>query len=239
MIFSYSRLNTYERCNYRFYRKYILKEEEQPKLPLSLGKATHKAIESLVKGANEHEAITEGIIEVDFFPGVTYDEVAFLARRANVQPHMGQTEVHFTLPLSDEKNAPLVQGYIDLLQFHAASITDWKTNRSPYDVLGTYQMGLYCWAMSKIYGTPYFRGTLFFLRYRKSSTHLFTSAEMDRARLWALQLAKEINTKITVHDMLPEKAADIFPASPSGDCKHCSFAVECMKEFSVKTLKEG
>lgn len=233
MIFSFSRLNMYARCPYRFYRKYVLKEQEEPTLPLALGKAVHKAIECRIKGMDENEAVMEGIIESDFFPGVTFDDVAFLSGRAGVKPFIGETEVHFQLPLSKEPDAPIIQGFVDLVQNDGTAVTDWKTNRVMYDILDNYQLGLYAWAIGQIYNSPYIYGSLFFLRFKQASRHAFTPEDMEQARLWAYNLAREINTNLTVHDMMPDQATKIFPAKPSSDCKHCPFAFECMKEFSV------
>lgn len=82
MLYSYSRLSLYETCPYRFYQKYILGKDEPVTKPLALGKAVHKAIELKINGVSEHEAIIEAIIESDFHPEVTYEEIASLMQRA-------------------------------------------------------------------------------------------------------------------------------------------------------------
>ena len=47
MIFSFSRLNLYKTCPYRFFKKYIEGYEEPITYPLALGKGVHKAIEKI------------------------------------------------------------------------------------------------------------------------------------------------------------------------------------------------
>lgn len=233
MIFSFSRLSLYESCPYRFYKKYVLGHKEPTTLPLALGKAVHKAIENKINGIKHSEAILNGLIEADFHKEVTAEDVSFLTERANVQPGMGKTEIYFKLPLESSENAPLLQGYIDVVANKGKAIMDWKTNRVPFHVLDTHQAGLYAWAMGELYNTSYVVGTLYFLRFKKRSSHCFTPFDMDNARLWALRLAKEINERMELYGMLPEEAKKIFPASPSSHCKHCPFAKECLREFAT------
>ncbi|MEB6549763.1 PD-(D/E)XK nuclease family protein [Heyndrickxia sporothermodurans] len=233
MIFSFSRLNLYESCPYRFFKKYVLGNEEPITLPLALGKAVHKAIEDTINGVQHREAILNGLIEAEFHPEVTAEDVSFLASRSNAKPGMGKTEIHFILPLDDTEDAPMLQGYIDLVFNKGMAITDWKTNRVPYHVLDNHQVGLYAWAMNKLYLVPYVVGTLYFLRFKKKSSHCFMPADMEKARLWALGLANEINAKLELYGMLPEEFKRIFPAIPSSNCRHCPFAKECLRTFSA------
>ncbi|KRG13904.1 hypothetical protein ACA30_13300 [Virgibacillus soli] len=233
MTFSFSRLSLYERCPYRFYKKYVLGYKEPTTLPLALGKAVHKAIENKINGIKHSEAVLNGLIEADFHKEVTAGDVSFLTERADVQPGMGKTEIYFKLPLDSGENAPLLQGYIDVVAKKGKAITDWKTNRVPFHVLDNHQAGLYAWAMGELYNTSYVVGTLYFLRFKKRSSHCFTPFDMDKARLWALRLAKEINERMELYGMLPEEAKKIFLASPSSDCRHCPFAKECLREFAA------
>lgn len=232
MIFSFSRLNLYSQCKFRFYKKYILKYEEPTTLPLALGKAVHKAIEDKINGADHSEAVLNGLIEADFHEEVTTDEISNLTNRAKLYPDMGDTEIHFKLPLEDKEDAPMIQGFIDVVGKKREFITDWKTNRKRYNVLDNHQVGLYAWAVSKKYNVSNVLGTLFFLRFRKGSSHLFNAWDMENARLWALGIANEINSKLELYDMIPEKAADIFPASPSSICQHCPFVLDCKQTFT-------
>ena len=106
MIFSFSRLSLYETCPYRFYKKYIQGYEEPTTYPLALGKGVHKAIEDKIKGVSHSEAVLNGMIEADFHPEVTMEELSDLVSHAPIQENMGETEIHFQLPLSDEEISP-------------------------------------------------------------------------------------------------------------------------------------
>jgi len=230
MIFSFSRLNLYEQCPYRFYNKYILKKDEPITQPLALGKAVHKAIEDKIKGVEHEEAVLNGYMEAEFHSELSYEDISELTAKASVHPGMGETETYFKLPLADDDNAPMIQGFIDVVQ-PDGSIIDWKTNRVPYSVQDTQQVALYCWAISKIRNLDEVKGSYYFLRFRREDSYIFTSKEMDEARRWALNLANEINGKLDLYSMFPEQYKDLFPAKPSRLCSHCPFSVACIKEF--------
>lgn len=234
MIYSFSRLSLYETCPYRFRLKYIDGREEPVTKALALGKAVHKGIERVISGDRHEEAVLKGWAEADFHPEVSFDEISELVEKAPICPHMGETEVYFRLPLSDSPTAPEIQGYIDLVSGNA--LVDWKSNRRPYGVLDNHQVGLYAWAVSRLRGVDQVEGSLYFLRYQKESKHLFDRHDMDRSRQWAIELAEKIDEKRLILDLAPEKADDLFPATPSGACRHCPFAAECFKKFGLAYL---
>ena len=225
MLFSYSRLHLYETCPLRFYYRYILGLSERVTKPLALGKAVHQSIESMIKGSDYKHAIIEGYAACDFHPEVSFKEISNLVENAPVFKNMGETEVYFRFPLSDSPNAPQLQGYIDLVQ--DGRLVDWKTNWRSYGVLENHQVGLYAWALSKLQKTDLVEGSLYFLRYKQESKYFFSSIEMEQAKTWALHLAEEINSKLVLLDIMPEKANEIFPYKPSGACSHCPFVLQC------------
>ncbi|MFS0688984.1 PD-(D/E)XK nuclease family protein [Sporosarcina sp. 179-K 8C2 HS] len=232
MIFSFSRLNLYEICQYRFYKKYIQGYVEPMTYPLALGKGVHKAIEDKINGISHTEAVLNGMIEADFHPEVTLEEMSDLVSRSPIQENMGATEVHFKLPLSEDESAPMIQGYIDVVSEDGSNIVDWKTNRSRYDVQDNHQVGLYAWAISQMKNQSMVEGNLYFLRFRKASTYVFKQADMEKSRQWALAVANEINSKCEILDMLPKEAENLFLSTPSSDCRHCPFVIECFRKFS-------
>lgn len=231
--FSFSRLSLYETCPYRFYQKYVEGFEEPITYPLALGKAVHKAIEDKMNGASHDEAITNGIIEVDFHPDVTKNELSSLVWKAPIKGKnkiVGETEVYFKIPLSDEENAPKIQGFIDVVGGNF--IYDWKTNRIPYDVRDNHQISLYSWAMKEKRGLTEVYGTLYFLRFRRSSSYRFSANEMEESRKWAYGLAKEIQGKLEMVKAMPYLKEELFPATPRSFCSHCPFVVGCFRKFS-------
>lgn len=200
--------------------------------PLALGKAVHHAIETLIKGSDVQNAIIEGYAACDFHQQVSLKELSMLVKRAPVATNMGETEVYFRLPLFDAPNAPVIQGYIDLVQ--KGRLMDWKTNWWAFHVLDNEQTALYAWALSKLQKTDMVEGSLYFLRYQKESKHFFDIAEMEKARVWAADLAREILGKLELLDFLPERYGDIFPYRPSRSCSHCPFALACHKDLKTQ-----
>jgi hypothetical protein len=233
MIFSFSRLSMFEKCPFRFHCKYVLEMEEGTTKPLALGKAVHKAIESMIAGSDLEEAVLDGWIEAEMHNEVTHDEISGLVKNAPIYASIGEVETHFTLPLSGEPNAPLIQGYIDLIQ--GDKIIDWKTNWKPYAIEATKQLALYAWAFMSLKERSFVHGNLYFLRFpymteRKIYNRVINQIEADQARQWALKLGLEVEERIAFCEAFPEEKLSFFPSTPSTECKHCPFALECYKQ---------
>lgn len=224
-VFSFSRLSLYESCPYRFYLKYVCGRPEPVTKPLALGKAVHKAKELLINGSTEDEAVLSAFVECDFHPEVTRDEIVELM--LNAPNFEGETEVHFMLPLEPGSKL-MLQGYIDLVCDY--EFFDWKTNWRRYGPTDNMQLPLYAWAFMKLKDRDLARGTLFFLRFRRPLTHLFTKAEAEAARAWAYGLAREIAEKVEIYGALPEMFDTLFPHRPGSHCRNCPFAAECLKK---------
>lgn len=242
MKVSFSSLDTYEKCPYKYFKRKVLEEEEKETLPLALGKATHKAIESKLKGKSHEIALIEGYAETNFFPEIRMEELNELVSAAPIENFRVGVEVekYFELPLSSEPNAPILRGYIDIADKKGTFLADWKTNRKVYSPLATYQLGLYAWALCQIHKKKEIVATLYFLRFKKQmvQAHIFNENEMEYARKWAYNLAKEIQNKVTFYEYVKdfknvrEHIKKLFPARPSGLCSYCPFAVDCYLTFS-------
>lgn len=232
-VFSFSRLNLYETCPYRFYKRYVEGIEEPETYPLALGKGVHKAVEKKLKGMEHESAVLLGIIEADFHPEVEEQELSWLVKNAPIHKlnEVLDVELHFQLPLSDEPDAPQLQGYIDVVG--NGYIVDWKTNRVMYDVRDNFQVGLYAWALNQLFGYQKVYGHLYFLRFKKQSFSVFGLEEMEKARVWAYTLAKEIQDKVAKIKEQPNLVFELFPATPQSFCSHCPFAYECHSIFST------
>lgn len=234
--FSFSRLNTYETCPRRFYYRYVLGKEEPDTQPLALGRAVHKAIELVLNGLDLNEAVKEGYIEADFHPEVTLEEITELVQKAPFHEIKGETERYFCIPLFDEENSPMLQGYIDLVD--GDRIYDFKTNWSPYNIHENHQVALYAWALSEIEGHESVHGSLLFLRFGLKSTDVFNREKMDNAIEWARGLVREILAKLEKLQSVPGKDKELFPYKASSACGHCPFVLDCFKEFSFKKIDQ-
>lgn len=226
--FSFSRLSLYCECPERFYKKYIEGYEEEMTLPLAFGSAVHLGIEYVLNGDTLSNAVVKAMHEIDFYPEVNPNEVMQMISNAPIHGGngiRGEIETHFKLPLSNEADAPKIQGFIDVLG--DGFIFDWKTNRVPYKVTDTYQIGLYAWAINQMKRWEKVYGSLYFTRFRRESRHLYTLDEMEEARKWAYDTAKEIQGKLEILKAMPELKDELFPEIPSRNCSHCPFSVDC------------
>lgn len=246
-VFSYSRLTLFEECPYKWFLKYVEKIEEGDSLPLMFGKAVHKAIEEKMLGKSDKEALLEGWKEVEYY-SFNLIEYEALFRRANVMkgeavhnPNVA-TERHFVLPL-DGEGSPQIQGYIDVtrLIFGTYNFTDWKTNRVMYDPMDTMQLALYAWALSQIHNVTEVTGTLFFLRFFKENvkSKIFRKHEMEAARVWALNLAKTIQSALKDFHTGKQTFEKCFPAKANPGCGTCPFADICVSNYPIISKSEG
>lgn len=229
-VFSFSRLNLYQTCPHRFYKRYVEGYKEPVTYPLALGKGVHKAVEEKMRGIEHQLAVETGMKEINYHPEVTREELSWLAGNAPTHEVSGEIERYFKLPLADESDSPYIQGFIDVIG--NGYIVDWKTNRAMYDVLENHQIGLYSWAVQQLFGWTEVYGRLYFLRFRRESYACYGRSEMEMARKWAYDLAKEIQAKLEMVKALPELKDELFPATPQSFCSHCPFSYECHVKFS-------
>lgn len=228
-LVSHSRLALYEQCPRQFYYKYILGFKMPVTKPQALGKAVHKALEVLaVQNIPVQEGIKQGLIECGFHPEVEPNEVRQLVENALSKKIEGVPEYHFQLPLFDVPDFPEIQGYID--RWNKDEIWDYKTNWQPYDILSNYQLALYARAVSQITGLKKIKGHLFFLRYKKIYSYVFTEKEMNLAKEWAKRLITEINFKLEILEIYPDKVDELFPYQPNRYCSSCPFILDCYKK---------
>ncbi|MHB1418066.1 MAG: hypothetical protein ACYCX4_00535 [Bacillota bacterium] len=72
-------------------------------------------------------------------------------------------------------------------------------------------------------------GSLYFLRKKQLKHSLYIHDDMEKARLWAYNLATEIEQKLwQMETGVP--ASELFPATPGNSCQYCPVARECGQE---------
>lgn len=249
MIYSYTRLRKFESCPYAFYQKYILERPDPPGEAAVLGKAVHRAVElSLVDNLQLDVALNvagkeaEGPFSLTDARCLALKALNWLYREVAAGCIDGSAvyvENQFSLPL-DGPGSPEIQGYIDL--HDGKSIVDWKTNRRPYSHDANHQLGIYAWAVSRIFGLKEIPCRLYFLRSGSVSEGLYTQEKFEAARTWALQLALDIENRLVSlyaaeGSVVTETAriAEYFPAnSRSGECRWCAWAGECPAMHRMK-----
>lgn len=233
--FSYSRLSCYERCPKQFYYHYVLGKEIPDTKPLALGKAVHKALQVLVDGERSiDDAIKKGLIKCGFHPDVKPNEIRLLVESVPYEKLEGETEYYFRLPLFLHQNSPVIEGYIDLWNETETEFWDYKTNWKPYSIFENHQLSLYAWAINQITGLKYIKGQLYFLRFQKIISHMFTETEMLASIKWARSLADEILFKLDALEFYPDKVNELFPYKANRYCSSCPFVMECIKTSKIK-----
>ena len=114
---------------------------------------------------------------------------------------------------------------------NSAYLLDWKTNHIRYSA-NNLQMGLYAWYLGQQYGVDTVYARMIFLRYSQSScieNAVFTKVEMEKARRWAYNIAKEIEANLLEIKLFGGNPDEMVPASPCANCQHCSYAFQCVK----------
>lgn len=237
-VFSYSRLEKYHSCPAAFYRHYVLGMEEPATPALLLGKAAHATIEIAAKMFNSHglnsvstfkiaaEAVI-GMSPVEIDPeavmALVYKDV--VAREFNPA---NKIEEHFEIPLDpDDPFSPSLQGYIDLYRRENGIVylVDWKSNYKEYHPTDTFQLGLYALYLNRITGLPV-RGNLVFLRTGNVASHDYSPADMEKARVWAMETACEILEKI-LQVQKGEDPNETFPVKHGEACEYCGWSMYC------------
>lgn len=215
-IVSYSRLQLFRQCPYRYYLRYVKKLPEPPSEPLELGKAVHTAIELIHDGMPRKEAIDQAV-ENATLP-VSAAEVAALVRRADIVIGKGEVEAEFMLRLGRDV---WLYGFIDWIVDQGdgtVTITDWKTNRVEKDVLTTHQLDLYAAAALDVFGAR--RVVTRYVFVRTGNVHEKTyDAPPEEALVWAKETAAEIIER--------GEAEEHFRPNHGFWCKYCPFAAQC------------
>ncbi|MHB1418065.1 MAG: RecB family exonuclease [Bacillota bacterium] len=154
MVYSHSRLTTYEECPWMWYNHYILGREEDSTVLLQTGKVVHRAVELYYKGGKGNldvsllQALTEEATKGLDLKGIrrmTETAIQYIEDLSALSdPSQWQIETHFQLPMDpDDPFSPEIQGYIDFLDMATASLIDWKSGYKVYDAKQSHQLGLY------------------------------------------------------------------------------------------------
>ena len=239
MIFSYSRLSTYQGqygCPWKFYLKYVRNIPEPENPAARLGKAAHSIIENMIRfRATEIEPYANVVAKtLDLDPAELIELVktpqVFEAVRVG-----GIVEEHFQISLGDDFLAPEIQGFID---YHRSDqdyvlAIDWKSNRQEYDV--DHQLGLYAAYLMQKYSLPVV-GKLVFLRSGEERTKEFDLLDIQRSIDWAQELCSEIESKLVqVED--EEFPYRVFPPEPGSRCQYCGYAKYCLEEVQDDNIQ--
>lgn len=235
MIYSHSRLQKFIDCPWAFYKHYVMEQEEPPSEPLAFGSVVHLAANSVIaNGAGKEEALLDALadapLRVDIKEARRQLDIALSLYNAyTANKPAWKSEEHFQLPLDpNDPLSPELQGYLDLHVYAEDDpehlLLDWKTGRRFYPHDETQQLRLYAWAIREIYGAERVKAGLHFLRLKKKSFTTYDYDAMEAARLWALNLAREIEN-LLVSLTMGETPKEVFSPTPGPKvCKNCGLA---------------
>lgn len=249
MVYSFSRLSTFERCERAFYHKYIEMRPDPAGAPAVIGKIFHRAMELVVHhGFEPEDAVSASIYEHNGLPeGETASNMIYMVRRAYERLRLKKVNDEFTdiiseLHLRVETDEGILQGYLDIVIDSPAEdtveINDFKTTWQPFEAQESKQLKLYAWMYKQMRGgfvASNFIGKLIFPRRKEfaDSVVVFKDEELEEAYLWAAGLIKQIESK-DKHNMDEWKM--------TGDrkiCEHCPFVGLCASGFTYKLPNDG
>ncbi len=208
---SFSRLNTYSRCQRRYYFEYVMGLRGE-------------SSEALANGTLTHDILADD--ECDEIPDNTPEDVAEWVRRGDVflrglelagAEVEKEREFHIQLTRSITLN-----GAIDVIvkQGDRISIVDYKTNRQMYDTEDTLQTKTYATALFKL--NPKIKkitAMLFFLRYNQMVPVVYTRKIITPTLNFYKSVGAEIVSKLPIGYMAFDQNENY--------CDSCPGAIMC------------
>lgn len=242
---SYSRLDVFNKCPRRFYRRYVEKQEEPAGEAAEFGKMVHsiinlavlsncrsdiEAMEDLIVDimSRENKLSQEDAIELaDLWERLAHrrDEAILLTQRAlDIQEQMPgtpETEKYFRVPIPDTDCE--LQGFVDLIQ--GSTIIDWKTGGNLKGAISSQQLALYAWALGTERGINPERFKREYIMLRFDQPQYTDRKSIQDALEWAQISVWEINSAFESASAYGTEIG--FPATPNSFCKYCGFVDNC------------
>lgn len=234
---SVSKYKLYKSCPHAFYLKVIEKEPEFISDVAEKGKATHDALENIIKAmvANNKQAlkpkeitqlITDACVK-NLTPGLhpkkTVQDVNNMVKTALSKIDLANfdlvvPEKKFIIPLDDNHT---LEGRIDL-QLGTPDLVylwDYKIG-APYDAEGDIQLGTYAAAVRDEGFDGGILAALFFLGHDELLPYFFPNEESDRVLNLHRQAVLEVERRLAI-------GKEAFEATPGAQCDYCSYALYC------------
>lgn len=210
---SYSRLNTLDMCEAKYFFSYILKEPQTFGAAATLGNVLHKVLEEkLEKGKVIKKSDLNLFIEEYHNQIPNYDPnsdipdnmlidgetmlVDFIDRHNGESFEIEYKEKGFSIVIGNA----LVNGYIDRVDVvgDTVYITDYKSGKreeAQKNISRNVQLGIYALAMKKAYPDKNIHASLYYLRSGKQKGHLFTDGDLLEVELLIKDLIYKLVNK--------------------------------------------
>jgi len=210
---SYSRLNTLDMCEAKYFFSYILKEPQTFGAAATLGNVLHKVLEEKLKRNQViKKSDLDSFIEVYNSQIPNYDPnseipdtmlidgetmlVEFIDRHDGESFDIEYQEKGFTIVIGNA----LVSGYIDRIDIvgDTVYIIDYKSGKreeAQKNISKNIQLGIYALAMKKAYPDKNIHASLYYLRSGKQKGHLFTDGDLLEIELLIRDLIYKLVNK--------------------------------------------
>lgn len=210
---SYSRLNTMDMCEAKYFFSYILKESQTFGPAATLGNILHKVLEDklekdkVIEKGDLNSYIEKYHNEIpNYDPNSEIPEnmlidgetmiIDFLDRHDGESFNIEYKEKGFTIVIGNA----LVNGYIDRVDVvgDTVYITDYKSGKreeAQKNVSRNVQLGIYALAMKKEYPDKNIHASLYYLRSGKQKGHLFTDDDLFEIELLIKDLIYKLVNK--------------------------------------------
>lgn len=225
--FSYSRLNTFEKCELQYFYSYIIKEPQDFGHAAKLGNIIHEALEYTIEHG-EPINLSELLLNYkaareDYDPDHEISEDMIQEGEVMLQDyvndHPGPIDVYAKeLPFSFVLGRARFNGFIDFIDYNETrvKIRDYKSGKKEvtYKELPTnLQLGIYALVAKKLFPDKDVEAELYYLRKGKARGHLFTDDDLKQVENRLLEMTNHILDK------------ESFVATPNErECNWCTYA---------------
>lgn len=210
MPMSYSRLNTYDMCNAKYFFSYIAKQPSQYGEAALLGNLVHAVLENKLQADKEivAEDADSFMLELEnqkpiVDPNdIVGDEFMELGRQLLVDfidRHVGQEWPIYSkeMPFEVVLGPALFRGFIDRVDVYKnkVCITDYKTGKhevAQKNVAKDLQLGIYALIMERLFPGKEIYAELYYLRTARQKGHLFTRDDLSAVEDRLLELVNKI-----------------------------------------------
>jgi RecB family exonuclease len=210
---SYSRLNTLDMCEAKYFFSYILKEPQVFGAAATLGNILHKVLEEKLEPNEtiDKSQLNDYIDEYhkhipNYDPNNEIPDDLLIAGETMliefIDRHNGESfaieekEKGFSLVIGNA----LISGYIDRVDIveDKLYITDYKSGKreeAQKNIHRNIQLGIYALAMDKLYPGKEIYASLYYLRSGKQKGHLFTRDDLQQIETLIIGLVDKLINK--------------------------------------------
>jgi RecB family exonuclease len=190
--FSYTRLNTFEECQARYFYSYVLKEPQDFGAPALMGNVIHKALEVTLEDGQKinlrelldnYKAALEDHDPDGYMPEQLIVDGEEMLRQF-VDNFSEEIEIYAKeLPFSFILGPARFNGFIDVVSVYPSRVVirDYKSGKQEVaykNIQSNLQVGIYSLYAKKLFPDKEIYAELYYLRTGKAKGHLFTDDDL-------------------------------------------------------------